>query len=179
MAKLVSSHYGQIASKVNTNPKPEKKKKRKNEEPKPKVTQKKDTQKSKPSVPSTEASSQYKSYKKSSFAPKTVKPKKKTTSLQSAQKAFQKGQQVRATQAKYKVSNTSAPKTSGNIADSFKVSKSDLNKAFKTGSKTTYLGGQQKTKTETATERIQAVKDRLLQEPRLENHKERSQNQEQ
>lgn len=101
----------------------------------------------KPKTPSRDVSSQYESYKKSSFAPKTTKTKKQTN-LAKAQSAFKAGQNARVTQQKRGVTNTSVPKTSGNITDSFKTSKKDLQKAYKKGSQTTYLGTKQ---TETTT----------------------------
>ena len=148
MAKAVSSHYGQIARKANATPKPKKKKKRKEESrrEKPQVSKRVEKGKAKkPSIPSSDASSRYRSYKKSSIAPKAST--KKTSTLASAQSAYKRGQQARATQAKYKITNTSAPKTSGKITDSFKVSRSDYQKAYKKGSQTTTLGTKQKTTT--------------------------------
>lgn len=96
----------------------------------------------KPKTPSTDVSSQYKEYKKSSFAPKTTVTKPKVSN--SAQKAFTAGQKAREAQRKRGVTNTSVPKTSGKISDSFKTSKKDLQKAYKKGSQTTTLGTKQK-----------------------------------
>lgn len=105
----------------------------------------------KPSLPKPSKKEVQKQAKevKREFQPAVAKPKKKESSLQSAQKAFQKGQDVRANQQKKKVTNTSSvPKTSGKITDSFKVSKSDYKKAVNKGKNTTYLGTKQ---TETTT----------------------------
>ena len=127
----------------------ERKSQRATQTPKRKKKKNEDIQKSTPKAPKKDVSSQYTDFKNSSIAPKEVKPKKKETSLQKAQKAFDTGQKVRASQQKNKVTNTSVvPKTSGNITDSFKVSKSDYKKAVKKGQNTTYLGTKQ---TETTT----------------------------
>lgn len=130
------------------------------QKPKKKKEQREETQKAvnkaKPKLPSKDVSSQYESYKKSSFAPKTTKPK--TSSKASAQSAFKAGQKARATQQKRGVTNTSIPKTSGKISDSFKTSKSDLQKAYKKGSQTTALGTKQKkTTTKVGKSKLESV----------------------
>lgn len=97
----------------------------------------------KPSASKTQA--QYKSFKASSAAPKPYKAK--STSLSSAQKAYKAGQAAREQQKKKGVVTTTKPKTSGKISDQFKTSKAELNKAYKKGSQTTYLGTKQKSET--------------------------------
>ena len=110
----------------------------------------------KPKTPSTDVSSQYKEYKKSSFAPKTTVTKPKVSN--SAQKAFTAGQKAREAQKKRGVTNTSVPKTSGKISDSFKTSKKDLQKAYKKGSQTTTLGTKQKkTTTKVGKSKLESV----------------------
>lgn len=97
----------------------------------------------KPSASKTQA--QYKSFKASSAAPKPYKAK--STSLSSAQKAYKAGQAAKEQQKKKGVVTTTKPKTSGKISDQFKTSKAELNKAYKKGSQTTYLGTKQKSET--------------------------------
>lgn len=110
----------------------------------------------KPKTPSTDVSSQYKEYKKSSFASKTTVTKPKVSN--SAQKAFTAGQKAREAQKKRGVTNTSVPKTSGKISDSFKTSKKDLQKAYKKGSQTTTLGTKQKkTTTKVGKSKLESV----------------------
>lgn len=110
----------------------------------------------KPKTPSTDVSSQYKEYKKSSFAPKTTVTKPKVSN--SAQKAFTAGQKAREAQKRRGVTNTSVPKTSGKISDSFKTSKKDLQKAYKKGSQTTTLGTKQKkTTTKVGKSKLESV----------------------
>ena len=76
----------------------------------------------------------------------------------SAQKAFTAGQKAREAQKKRGVTNTSVPKTSGKISDSFKTSKKDLQKAYKKGSQTTTLGTKQKkTTTKVGKSKLESV----------------------
>lgn len=139
---------------------------RKTQKPKKKNEKKEETiQKSKPKTPKKDVSSQYNDFKQSSFAPKTVTPKKKKeeTSLQSAQKAFSKGQRVRSQQQKRGVTNTSVAKPKANIIADFSKPKgydykTDLQKAAKKGSETTYLGTKQKKKKTTLTSGVGQVK---------------------
>lgn len=128
----------------------------KQQKPKKKKEQREETRTAKPKTPSTDVSSQYKEYKKSSFAPKTTKPKASNTA--SAKSAFKAGQKAREAQKKRGVTNTSIPKTSGKISDSFKTSKKDLQKAYKKGSQTTALGTKQKkTTTKVGKSKLESV----------------------
>ena len=97
----------------------------------------------KPSASKTQT--RYAQFKASNVAPKPYKAK--STSLSSAQKAYKAGQAAREQQKKKGVVTTTKPKTSDKISDQFKTSKAELNKAYKKGSQTTYLGTKQKSET--------------------------------
>lgn len=160
---------------VVTSQRPQQKKKKKKERraeeprqqtqrsaPKPKV-QNKPSAKTQPlqKVNKQSVQSQYNSYKKSSVFKPTV-TNTSNTSLSSAQKAFQKGQDIRANQQKKGVVGTQANKPKSNVISDFTKpknydAKKDLQKAYQKGSQTTYLGTKQKkTTTNLATKKEKA-----------------------
>ena len=159
---------------VVTSQRPQQKKKKKKERraeeprqqtqrsaPKPKV-QNKPSAKTQPlqKVHKQSVQSQYNSYKRSAYKPTVTNTS--NTSLSSAQKAFQKGQDIRANQQKKGVVGTQANKPKSNVISDFTKpknydAKKDLQKAYQKGSQTTYLGTKQKkTTTNLATKKEKA-----------------------
>lgn len=151
------------ASKPKANPKPSKKESAQTN------TQKATKPKSSGFQPKTfktsqqNAKAQYQSFQNSSFKPKTFKPSTQNTSLSSAKKAFEAGQKARTQQSKNKVVTTQAKKPKSKVITDLSKPKNynykkDLQKAYKTGSKTTALGTKQKkTKTKVGKSTLESV----------------------
>lgn len=157
---------------VVTSQRPQQKKKKKKERraeeprqqtqrsaPKPKV-QNRPSAKTQPlqKVNKQSVQSQYNSYKRSAYKPTVTNTS--NTSLSSAQKAFQKGQDIRANQQKKGVVGTQANKPKSNVISDFTKpknydAKKDLQKAYQKGSQTTYLGTKQKKTTTNVTSKLE------------------------
>ena len=120
--------------------KPKKKKIQREETPKVEKPKVSTTKPKTPKVPSTNVSSQYNSYKKSSFAPKVTKAKPKVSNTSKGTQNAVKPSNSRVAVGK-SVVNRSPEKKKYDY-------KKDLQKAYKKGSQTTYLGTKQ---TETTT----------------------------
>lgn len=105
---------------------------------------------------------QYQQYKKSSYVPKVTNTSK--TALSSAQNAFNRGQSARNSLTKAGAVTTQAKRPKSNIISDFTKPKNydrakDLQKAYKKGSQTTYLGTKQKkTKTKIGADEAEAFK---------------------